>query len=148
MNVLPIYVTVSSSSGGGAGGEGGATTTTTTTTVSTTSAGGEGGAGGVACTCDAGLSCCGPACVNLANDPQNCGTCGTRCPDEQACIQGECKDPCDPNFGCEEGICCGVECCLGGTICCDYGTSAEAPDLHCQQPENGTCPLACTGCGS
>lgn len=144
VNVLPNYISVSSSSGGGAGGE----DVGTTTTVSTTSAGGDGGAGGMACACEAGLSCCGPACVNLANDPLNCGSCDTRCAEAQACIQGECKDPCDPDFGCEEGICCGVTCCNDGTICCDYGTSAEAPDVHCQAPVNGTCPLACSGCES
>ncbi|WP_437930483.1 hypothetical protein WMF37_15015 [Sorangium sp. So ce291] len=145
MNLLPNYITVSSSSGGGEGGDVG-----TTTSVTTTSAGGEGGAGGVACTCEEGLSCCGPTCVNLANDPHNCGTCGTTCEGAEACIQGECKSWCSPEFGCEEGICCGNECCgtpeRPGTICCDYGTSAEAPVLRCQDPVNGTCPVACSGC--
>ncbi|MGK3981844.1 hypothetical protein WME99_02350 [Sorangium sp. So ce136] len=142
VNLLPNYITVSSSSSGGGGDVG----TTTSVSVTTTSAGGEGGAGGVACTCEEGLSCCGPTCVNLANDPHNCGTCGTTCAAEQACIQGECKDPCAPEFGCEEGICCGEACCTDGTLCCDYGTSAEMPLLLCQDPVNGTCPVACSGC--
>lgn len=143
VDLLPTYVTATSASGGGAGGEPG----TTTSVVTTTSSSGEGGAGGVACTCEAGLSCCGPTCVNLANDPHNCGECGTACGPAEACIQGECKDPCSEGFGCEEGICCGEgACCLGGTICCDYGTSADAPSVSCQDPVNGTCPVACSGC--
>ncbi|WP_437290434.1 hypothetical protein [Sorangium sp. So ce406] len=141
MDLLPTYVTASSASGGGA--EPG---TTTTSVVTTTSSSGEGGAGGVACTCEEGLSCCGPTCVNLVNDPHNCGECGTTCAPEQACIQGECKDPCAPGFGCEEGTCCGETCCVGGTLCCDYGTSADAPSVSCQDPVNGTCPVACSGC--
>jgi hypothetical protein len=143
VDLLPTYVTVSSSSAGGAGGEGGATTTTVATT---TSAGGAGGEGGAACTCEAGLSCCGSECVNLAGDPHNCGTCGTTCAENQACIQGVCANACAPGFGCEEGLCCGVRCCGAGELCCDYGESADAPDLHCQATVNGTCPLACSGC--
>lgn len=142
VSLLPTYVTASSASGGGAGGD----AATSTSVVTTTTSSGEGGAGGVACTCEDGLSCCGPTCVNLANDPHNCGECGTACAPEQACIQGECKDPCAPEFGCEEGICCGTACCGAGTLCCDYGASADAPDLSCQEPVNGTCPIACTGC--
>ncbi|MGK4005909.1 hypothetical protein WMF31_25000 [Sorangium sp. So ce1036] len=140
VNVMPLYVTTTSttSTGGGGGGDVG-------TTTSTTSAGGEGG-GPVECTCEAGLTCCGPACVNMASDPLNCGACGAQCGAEEACIQGECKDPCDPDFGCEEGLCCGKACCGPGALCCDYGASADAPDLHCQEPVNGTCPLACSGC--
>ncbi|WP_437899768.1 hypothetical protein [Sorangium sp. So ce124] len=145
VNNLPTYVvTASSSSSGGAGGEGGATTTVATT--STGGEGGMGGEGGTVCTCEPGLSCCGSECVNLAGDPRNCGSCGTTCTETQVCIQGQCANACAPGFGCEEGLCCGVRCCRAGEICCDYGDSADAPDVHCQATANGTCPLACSGC--
>ncbi|WP_437680688.1 hypothetical protein [Sorangium sp. So ce131] len=138
MNPPAVYVT-GSTSGGGEGGS----------PASTASTGGDGGGGGVVCTCAEGLTCCGgpETCVNLLNDPFNCGECGNHCAADQACIQGECRDACDPGFGCEEGICCGLKCCDATIeLCCDYGTSADAPDLHCQTPVNGTCPLACSGC--
>jgi hypothetical protein len=158
VSLQPYYHVTSSSSGGGEGGAGTTVTTTTTTTTTTTAgtggagglggAGGQGGEGGTPCTCADGLSCCGEACVNLNNDVLNCGECGNACTAPNTCIQGECKDPCPPDFGCDsaEGkVCCGLQCCDPGLICCDYG-AAGTPELHCQPPENGTCPVACSGC--
>ncbi len=40
--------------------------------------------------CAHGLSPCGRACVNLGNDPEHCGACGTRCDDDQVCRAGAC----------------------------------------------------------
>jgi hypothetical protein len=40
--------------------------------------------------CAAPFSQCGVECVNLENDPQNCGTCGFACSPGDACGMGEC----------------------------------------------------------
>lgn len=40
--------------------------------------------------CAAPFSQCGAECVNLLNDPENCGTCGLACSPGSACEMGEC----------------------------------------------------------
>lgn len=56
-------------------------------------------------------SCCEGACVALADNSDNCGTCGTACSDGGSCCQGNC---------CQNGeVCCGDKCCPSGLSCCD-----------------------------
>lgn len=40
--------------------------------------------------CGAGDSVCGGACVDLQDDPANCGTCGNTCGADVSCFQGQC----------------------------------------------------------
>ena len=42
--------------------------------------------------CRAGLSPCGHSCVNLGADPNNCGSCGYQCADNEQCLVGVCID--------------------------------------------------------
>jgi hypothetical protein len=65
-------------------------------------------------------SCCSGKCVELGNDPVNCGTCGSTCGTDEKCVAGSCKG-CTPN--CPLGSCgddgCGASCgdCLPGNAC-------------------------------
>jgi hypothetical protein len=77
----------------------------------------EGGAGAVGskCTCAAGSSKCGDACVDLANDEQNCGECGMACGANEVCT----ADGCQGCGGLGE-LCCtpfGLPFCTGGRVC-------------------------------
>jgi hypothetical protein len=117
--------TSSSSSAGGAGG-----------------AGGIGGMGGTPCECGPGLECCDQTCVNVLTDIFNCGACGTVCPGPLPfCDNGMCGQwPCAPDFGCEDGTCCGeMECCDSGQLCCNTNIGGTVAP-HCATPQNGTCP--------
>jgi hypothetical protein len=57
-------------------------------------------------TCDtltANASCCGGACVNIQDDPLNCGGCGIACGPQSTCRAGRCE--CDPGWSdCVGGI--------------------------------------------
>src|SRR5689334_16333085 len=80
------------------------------------------GAGGGACepACGVGLTCCGGACVNTANDIGNCGDCGVVCTGSSPFCEGTCQQaPCDADAGaCTGGTCCGSACCNAGELCC------------------------------
>jgi hypothetical protein len=63
----------------------------------------SGGGGGIilpprgacACTQDCGKdSCCGTTCVDLLNDPNNCGGCGVACGTIGTCCNGHCSKLC------------------------------------------------------
>lgn len=106
---------------------------------------GSGGAGGgPACDTDCGPAreCCDGTCVNLQNDPLNCGTCGRRCSAEPYCGDGECGIPACFTT-CTSGTCCGTSCCSEAEICCQ----AQAPVSrvpYCQEPDNrGSCSPGC-----
>lgn len=43
------------------------------------------------CNCGQGQTCCNNACVNLSNDRNNCGTCGTQCGGGSSCNAGACR---------------------------------------------------------
>lgn len=58
---------------------------------------GANGCGGT-CSCGTGLSCCAGACVDLANDTDNCGSCGRSC--AGGCVHGVCACP-----GPDPGLC-------------------------------------------
>jgi hypothetical protein len=122
-------------------------------------AGGSGGLGGVdsgadskdgGATCDCGSfagyrSCCGDRCLNLKNDPLNCGTCGNRCPtDRPFCDGGTCvKPPCN-RMSCNDGSCCGDSCCSAGQICCSVeGPLAGIIGCYTPTPEQPSCPQGC-----
>jgi hypothetical protein len=114
-------------------------------------------------TCEPGYTQCGSDCANLANDPENCGSCGRGCPAPAnaiaTCTGGACAFSCAPGFtlcgdACVDtstdssncGSCGNV--CRGGASCKD-GTCTCPPGLsYC----SGACvPLTttwnCGGCG-
>lgn len=78
------------------------------------------------CSCKPGLATCFTQCVDVRNDPWNCGSCGHVCWKYEQCIDGTCTDPgtcltdveCPPTYRCAVGACvcpeplgvCGTEC--------------------------------------
>ena len=69
----------------------------------------EAAAARMASICGSGLSSCSGRCVNLANDPNNCGRCGRSCAASSSCGNGTCST----GRTCGPGL---VPCC-GGDIC-------------------------------
>jgi hypothetical protein len=121
----------------GAGGIGGAS--------------GQGGAGGGVCTasCAVGRACCGGGCVNLNNDPMNCGTCGMHCAGPMnLCSNGKCVvATCAPTteLCAPDAYCCGSACCLPGQLCCDAAGPVGGGPPTCFTPtaDQPTCPQGC-----
>ena len=147
---------VSGGGGSATGGAGGSTGGTTggsggTTGGSGGSTGGSGGAvpdAGAASSCDAGCgagrTCCGGRCVNPANDPLNCGQCGTRCEGATPYCAGKCEQaPCSRGT-CPSGLCCGNECCGPGQLCCEeQGPVSRLPSCFTPTAAAPTCPQGC-----
>ncbi len=83
--------------------------------------------------CGVGLTCCGATCMNLANDPLNCGTCGTRCTAATPM--------------CQAGVCATATCaptCGAGQSCCEVNRGGPSTGPSCY---NGpTCPVGCPAC--
>ena len=109
---------------------------------------GTGGAGPCSGACATGRSCCGGGCVNLQNDPLNCGTCGRRCEGATPyCGDGTCQQPpCDPQTElCAPGsVCCGSTCCPVGDICCeDQGPISGGSSCFTPTAAAPSCPQGC-----
>jgi hypothetical protein len=118
----------------GAGGRGGMT--------------GTGGTGGICSVlCTTGRMCCDGACVNLQNDPFNCGTCGNVCPSTAPyCSGGMCGHPtCDATVSCVVGsTCCGSMCCGAGQLCCEQqGPVTGGATCFTPTADQKTCPAGC-----
>jgi hypothetical protein len=91
--------------------------------------------------------CCDGACVNLQNDPFNCGKCGNVCPaSAPSCFDGTCGHAsCDANIFCMGGTtCCGSKCCGADQLCCeDQGPISVAPSCYTPTKDQPTCPQGC-----
>lgn len=127
-------------------------TTVTNTDGGTDGSGGGDGSGMMCGTtmCTAGRTCCNNLCVNLDNDPTNCGTCGTKCSGSTPYCDGTCKalPQCTVDGGScgagGSGICCGSSCCMTGQICCkDEGPVSAAPACFTTSTTQPTCPQGC-----
>jgi hypothetical protein len=55
------------------------------------------------CVCPTGQIICNGACVNVASDINNCGSCGHACPSGAVCTSGTCSGGCGPT---DEGATC------------------------------------------
>ena len=121
---------------------GSGSTTTVTGSGTTTTAATSGT--GVCPACTVGLKCCNGQCVNEANDPHNCGGCGTTCSSPKILCEGTCITPACTATNCA-GTCCGAQCCTGAQLCCDVN-QGPATGPMCADPVMGTCPIGCPAC--
>jgi hypothetical protein len=89
--------------------------------------------------------CCNGQCVNVANDPYNCGACGTRCGGTTSFCNGTCQAPPCTNVTCGRGACCGAVCCGAGQLCClvEGPISGIGPGCYNVTPSQPTCPQGC-----
>ncbi|HXX31660.1 MAG TPA: hypothetical protein VEJ89_13240 [Myxococcaceae bacterium] len=97
--------------------------------------------------CTAGTVQCEVTCVDLANDPANCGTCGVPCQPRAVCVAGQCT--------CGGLTLCGGSCSDTTTDPNNCGGCAGDGGVVCQAPEvcapsrlpdggsAGACQLAC-----
>jgi hypothetical protein len=99
--------------------------------------------------CALGRMCCGGACVNLDNDPMNCGKCGTHCDSTtNLCSAGTCvAPPCSSTAGicATNDFCCGGGCCKPGQLCCqvDGPVSGGPPSCFTPTADQKTCAQGC-----
>ena len=96
--------------------------------------------------CGFGRQCCNGACVNLDNNNENCGACGTRCGGSTPYCDGTCKPlPCGREGGtCNNGTCCGAECCAPNQICCkSEGPISGPPTCVTPTAQQPACPAGC-----
>ncbi|MHB8419082.1 MAG: hypothetical protein ACYDCL_13475 [Myxococcales bacterium] len=82
----------------------------------------------------------GPNCVDLLNDPSNCGAPGASCPYLQTCANGACSGdvaPCET--GAQQGLYCNLD--GGGTGACCPGGGCD--DVSSDSSNCGTCGNSC-----
>lgn len=83
----------------------------------------DGAAGGTA-GCAGGQTSCEGACVDVASDPNNCGTCGTKCGTDEVCSSGACQLSCTGGKS-KCGTSC-VDTMTDGTNCGQCGMTCSA----------------------
>jgi hypothetical protein len=96
--------------------------------------------------CEPGLVICDGRCMDIANNPENCGSCGHVCPTGQSCSGGTCSSgvpgipatPGIPITSTTSGIPGSLSCTSGQTNC--YGSCVDllSDTGHC-----GTCNTKC-----
>src|SRR5687768_4037239 len=126
---------------------------------------GGSGSTGNSLLCQAGLTSCNGACVDLQSASDNCGVCGTACTAPAVCANGNCNTACAEGFTkcgascanlatdsthcgscdklCEAGVPCygGVCGCPEGVLFCQGQCFEPLSDAaHC-----GNCETACAG---
>lgn len=111
--------------------------------------------------CPAPNAICNGACVDVSQDPSNCGGCGNACDQLRACVAGQClclAGLADCGGSCvdvtqDSGNCgdCGVVCdaneyCAGGTCVCANGEPPCGGSTCCAEGtscNDGTCEATC-----
>ncbi len=81
--------------------------------------------------CPTGYLFCTFWCINVQEDPSNCGKCPNYCPSGQVCVNGACTTA---NTTCNSGETkCGTSCCKAGQTCCrgNRCTNPQTDDLFC-----------------
>ena len=141
----------SSSNSGSSGGPDGSTTDSSMTTDATMG-------------CPNGQMSCSGSCVNVQNDPHNCGTCGATCGGGLVCASGECSVSCPmaKPTNCS-GACsntqtdfdnCGMcgNTCQPGQVCnmgmCGNVCSAPTKDCSGSCVDETSDPANCGACGN
>jgi hypothetical protein len=117
------------------------------------SSGGSSGGGSCNPGCGGGLVCCGGSCVNVSNDPHNCGGCGVACSGATPYCRGGgvcAAPPCEQDAAaCGGGTeCCGTGCCDQGQICCNMENGVWSAQCYTLKSAQDTCPPGCPQCVS
>ena len=100
--------------------------------------------------CPAGEALCGKVCIKVQQDPNNCGTCGKICDDNNPCTQnnctkGKCNYPAEPTgTKCTGGACAKVPSAICCTGCLD-GDQCRAGTGNSNCGQAGAQCEACTG---
>jgi hypothetical protein len=115
--------------------------------------------------CQAGLTACNGACVNLQSESSNCGQCGTACTAPAVCANGSCNTACAAGFQKCGATCantatdasncggCGKVCemgvpCFGGVCGCPDSVlfcAGQCFDPMSDAAHCGSCETACSG---
>ncbi len=115
--------------------------------------------------CQAGLTSCNGACVNVLSESNNCGSCGTTCTAPALCANGACSTSCATGFqkcgetcinvATDAANCgsCGKACdagvpCYGGVCGCPEGVlfcQGQCFDPMSDAAHCGNCETACQG---
>jgi len=109
--------------------------------------------------CGPGLTDCSDACVDLASDHENCGSCGHACEAVEVCYEGECSLECPAGLDNCSGGCVDLDedlsnCGVCGRVCPD-GDHADPVCLAgvcdvqcdagwCDSDDDGDCETTCT----
>jgi stigma-specific protein Stig1 len=111
--------------------------------------------------CGPGLTQCGKACIDTAQNPQHCGGCGKACNPGDLCVGGVCATGCPPGLEDCFGVCVDVSTdpqncggcgnpCPPGWLCAGGGCTSECPLTLCgdQCVDIFTDPNHCGACFS
>lgn len=101
--------------------------------------------------CPIGLVVCGDACVDVTNDPANCGSCGMACVPGTTCSEGQCGGACPVGL-----VVCGADCvdltndtencgvcgeaCPSGTACSEGVCAGDVEDTGALLPPEDIAP--------
>jgi len=101
----------------------------------------DAGAIGACCGSSSSSLCQSPRCEDVSSDPDNCGSCGIKCPPPQTCVSGVCSGAAAPCLaGKVDGYCGlgdgGQGLCCPGEGCIDLASSND----NC-----GGCGIVCSG---
>ncbi len=77
--------------------------------------------------CETTETLCTGQCADLKTDTENCGKCGTRCPEAQACVNGACS----------------TQCPAGNSMCGGDGGGGKCINLKTDNKNCGKCGFAC-----
>lgn len=93
------------------------------------------GTGGVSCNrCNFNEGCCGGVCIDVQDNPTNCGACGNVCPRSTSiCEEGICCVAiAGPGSACSVAEpCCGRNICSNGNCCAPSGSGCEFDNECC-----------------
>lgn len=105
---------------------------------------------GTCVSCPTGQTLCNGVCIDTANDPNNCGACGTACPPSSECATSTCANGLCGALFAPSGTLCGPSICTGTTsasasVCDGSGNCVSMPhSCGAYICESGACLTTCS----